>query len=133
MKSNLMKQILRFAVVGGSAFLIDYVIMIVLTEYVGINYLLSSGISFTVSVIYNYLLSIFWVFEVDENKSKANTFIVFIILSIIGLGINQLVMYILVDVTTFFPYFIAKLFATGIVMVYNFITRKIFLEKKETK
>ena len=55
-KTSLWQQITRFAVVGGSAFLIDYGIMILLTELCGINYLISSAISFTVSVIYNYLL-----------------------------------------------------------------------------
>ncbi|WP_367279924.1 GtrA family protein, partial [Bacteroides sp.] len=46
---TLFQQILRFAVVGGGAFVIDYGIMVFLTEVVGINYLVSSGISFTVS------------------------------------------------------------------------------------
>lgn len=50
-KKNLMRQIIRFAFVGGSAFVIDYGVMIFLTEMIGINYLISSGISFSVSVI----------------------------------------------------------------------------------
>lgn len=45
-KKNLMRQIIRFAFVGGSAFVIDYGVMIFLTELIGINYLISSGISF---------------------------------------------------------------------------------------
>lgn len=57
-KKNLMRQIIRFAFVGGSAFVIDYGVMIFLTELIGINYLISSGISFSVSVIYNYILSV---------------------------------------------------------------------------
>ena len=52
---------------------------------------------------------------------------VFIILSIVGLGINQLIMWICVDKLGIF-YMISKIGATAIVMVYNFITRKIFLE-----
>ena len=51
---KLAAQIVKFGVVGGSAFLIDYGVMIALTELVGIHYLISSGISFAVSVIYNY-------------------------------------------------------------------------------
>ena len=38
-KKNLMRQIIRFAFVGGSAFVIDYGVMIFLTELIGINYL----------------------------------------------------------------------------------------------
>ncbi len=74
-KKNLMRQIIRFAFVGGSAFVIDYGVMIFLTELIGINYLISSGISFSVSVIYNYILSVHWVFDVAEDRSKRAEFV----------------------------------------------------------
>ena len=131
MNSKLFKQIMKFGFVGGTAFLIDYLVMIFLTEVFSINYLISSVISFCTSVIYNYIMSIVWVFEVDEEKSKTQTFAMFIILSIIGLLINTVVMWLLVDGTDLMPYTIAKIIATAVVMVYNFISRKIFLEKKE--
>ncbi len=59
-----MQQIIRFAFVGGGAFVIDYGVMIFLTEVGGLNYLISSAISFTVSVIFNYIMSVKWVFNV---------------------------------------------------------------------
>lgn len=130
-KISLFQQILRFAVVGGGAFLIDYGIMIFLTEVIGINYLISSGISFTVSVIFNYIMSVKWVFNVTEDRSQTQDFLVFIVLSVIGLGINQLVMWLAVDKLGIF-YMISKIGATAIVMVYNFITRKVFLENGES-
>lgn len=126
-KTSLLRQIIRFGFVGGSAFVIDYGIMIFLTEVFEINYLVSSAVSFTVSVIYNYILSVKWVFDVSGNRSKTQDFAVFIVLSIIGLGINQLVMWLAVDILGIF-YMISKIGATAIVMVYNFITRKMFLE-----
>ncbi|QOV19591.1 GtrA family protein [Blautia liquoris] len=127
-KKELFQQLVRFGFVGVSAFIIDYGIMILLTEVFHINYLVSSGISFSVSVIYNYILSIFWVFNVDKQKSGIANFAVFMVLSIIGLGINQLVMWILVDKAQIF-YMLSKIVATIVVSVYNFITRKIFLEE----
>lgn len=125
---KLFQQMLKFLVVGGSAFFIDYGIMILLTEKFQVYYLLSSGISFSVSVIYNYFLSILWVFDVEKKRKKGQEFAVFIILSVIGLGLNQILMWVLVDFIGLF-YMLAKIIATGIVMVYNFITRKQFLEK----
>lgn len=124
---KLIRQILKFGVVGGGAFLIDYTILYVLTEFVGIHYLISSVISFTVSLIFNYILSIYWVFDVTR-KQTAKEVLIFAILSIIGLGINQIVMYIGSDILHIY-YMLTKLVATFIVMVWNFITRKIFIEK----
>ena len=126
---KLIAQIFKSGVVGGTAFLIDYGVMIALTELCGINYLISSGISFVVSVIYNYILSVRWVFEVDENGDKRKEFVIFIVLSLIGLGLNQLLMWVFVSMIHIF-YMVAKIIVTAIVMLYNFITRKLFLEKK---
>lgn len=124
---NLFIQIFKFAIVGGSAFLIDYGVFTLLSQVFQIHYLIASGLSFSISVIYNYILSIKWVFDVTK-KQTTKDFIVFIILSIGGLILNSIIMYIAVDLMHIHE-LIAKIIATAIVMVYNFITRKIFVEK----
>ena len=124
----LLRQIIKFAFVGGSAFVIDFAVLWILTEFLGIHYLVSNCISFTVSVIYNYILSVCWVFEVNNRYKKSTELIVFIVMSVIGLGINQLVYWLCVEFAGI-HYLISKIAATAIVMVYNFITRKLFLEK----
>lgn len=129
LKNKLMIQLMRFAVVGGSAFLIDYGVMIFLTELFEVDYLISCGISFTVSVIYNYILSVKWVFDVGDGRDKRQEFVLFLFMSIIGLGLNQLLMWLLVEKMEIY-YMMAKIMVTVVVMVYNFITRKLFLEKK---
>ena len=124
------EQIIKFGFVGGIAFLIDYGVLYACTEYLNIHYLISSIISFTVSVIFNYILSVKWVFNVNNGKDKKTNFIIFIVLSVIGLGINSLIMWFGVDIVNV-HYMITKIGSTFIVMCFNFITRKIFLEKKE--
>lgn len=123
---NLLKQIIKFGFVGGTAFFIDAGILLLLTK-LGINYLIANILSFSVSVIYNYILSMKFVFNVKETNSQKN-FFQFIILSIIGLGVNELIMKICVE-KFLISVLIAKIIATIIVMIYNFITRKILLEK----
>lgn len=82
---KLFEQITKFAVVGGTAFIIDYFGMIFLTEVLHINYLISSIISFTLSVIYNYVLSVRWVFTVNNQLSRQKQFVIFVLLSVVGL------------------------------------------------
>ena len=126
-KNKLLNQILKFGLVGGTAFVIDYVLLYFCTEFLHIHYLISSIISFTVSVIFNYILSIKWVFDVKK-KQDVKDFVIFIILSVIGLGINPLIMYVMVEKFGVY-YMFSKIVSTAVVMVYNFITRKIFVEK----
>jgi len=123
---KLINQILKFGVVGGIAFVIDYGILFLLAKVIGLNELLSAAISFIISLTFNYFLSTKWVFEAKKQTPKE--VIIFVLLSVVGLGINELLIYLGtkklgIDVM------IVKLFATAIVMVYNFITRKLIIEK----
>ena len=123
---KLINQILKFGVVGGIAFVIDYGILFLLAKVIGLNELISAAISFIISLTFNYFLSTKWVFEAKKQTPKE--VIIFVLLSVVGLGINEALIYLGtkklgIDVM------IVKLFATAIVMVYNFITRKLILEK----
>ncbi len=127
LNNNLIKQILKFGIVGGLAFLIDYGVYTLLISVFDVYYIIASIISFTLSVIFNYILSIKWVFDVKK-KQGVKEFIIFVILSIIGLILNSIILYLSVELMHIHK-LIAKIIATFIVMIYNFITRKIFVEK----
>lgn len=126
--SKLLMQICKFGIVGSVAFLIDYIILIFSKEVLGLHTLNSAALGFSISVIFNYLASVKWIFTINHNNSKSRIFILFIILSIIGLLITEVIMYFGTDIFNF-NYMIVKIIATFIVMVFNFITRKTFLEK----
>lgn len=123
----MIKQIIRFGIVGVIATIIDYIILYILTEYLNIHYLISSTISFSISLIVNYYLSIKWVFKVNKNQT-INELLKFVFLSIIGLIINEIILYLGVHLLNIY-YMICKVGSIIIVMIYNFITRKIFIEK----
>lgn len=159
---KLFAQIMKFGVVGFICFFIDYIIgmvtmNILLYVILGEQYLevastsgpalevasmAGSALGFTVSVVINYFMSFKFVFERKEDMNRKAEFVVFVILSVIGLGLNQLVIWVCVGPiygnTAFLQqmldynlaYTVAKVIATAIVMVYNFVTRKIFLEKR---
>jgi len=160
-RSKLVKQIFKFGIVGGLAFLIDFVVYtMVLSVFNWVyDYLIAGLAGFTISLIFNYLASMAFVFKRKENVDRRKEFTVFLLLSLVGMGLNTLTLWICVDIIyeniagvqmvimlllSFMQSIgvsianagdmaalIAKFFATGVVMVYNFISRKIFLEKKD--
>lgn len=116
------QEIIRFCIVGGLSFFIDYGLLYFCTEVLNINYFYSAAISFTVSVIFNYWLCIKYVFvsTVSQNTKQATLFIGS---SIVGLGINQVCMWVLVEKFGLY-YMIAKIVATAIVTCWNYVMKR---------
>ncbi|MCM1125037.1 MAG: GtrA family protein [Lachnospiraceae bacterium] len=139
---QLINQIIKFGIVGLFCFFIDFGITTGLTNLFGVHYLISKFLGFVISAVVNYLLSIKFVFTHKKEMDKKKEFTVFLILSAIGLVINEIVMYFCVDgiymhsqplqnlLSEDLMIMAATIIATGVVMVYNFISRKLFLERK---
>ena len=127
--NELLKQIVKFGVVGTICFGIDYGLMILLTEVGGLDYMISSGISFSVSVVVNYLLSMRFVFRPREAGGRTKEFSVFVMLSVTGLLLTEILMWVNVEKLGL-HYMFSKIAVTVIVMGYNFVTKKMFLEVK---
>ena len=140
--NKLMQQIFKFGIVGGVCFVIDMGVTMGL-KLIGVHYLVAGFFGFVVSVVFNYILSFKFVFERKEDMDRRKEFVIFVVLSAGGLLINEIILYICMDVVyenwNWLKQTIsenlatagAKIAATGVVMFYNFITRKKFLEKKE--
>ena len=124
---SLLIQLFKFGIVGGVAFVIDFIFLFLFKELLNFPIILANTLAFTISTIYNYIASVTWVFNVKKENDKKKQFITFIIFSAFGLLLNDLVMWILAEFVSIY-YLLAKIVATAIVMVFNFITRKIFLE-----
>ena len=144
-KRGLFEQIMKFGVVGGLSFIIDFTIYTLIIAVFGkgkFTVAAAAFFGFTISLIFNYISSMKFVFVRDENMDRRREFAVFALLSLIGLALNEaLIMGVLAvyDALPFlqggllwdFKEWIGKIFATGVVMIYNFVTRKIFIEKKD--
>lgn len=124
---KLIEQIMKFGIVGFLAFCLDYGLFLLLANVFGVHYLVSSATSFIISTVFNFVCSMRFVFAGKEGQTRTQQFIIFFVLSLIGLGLNQLILWLCVELLAI-PSWIGKLVATAVVMVFNFVTRKIFLE-----
>lgn len=124
-------QLIKFGAVGIIATLADVGVLVILKELLYVDVLLASAISFCFSVAVNYVLSMAFVFK-SKDQNKIREFVIFLLLSIGGLCLNQIILWIGVKFTSTY-YLIIKFLALLIVPIYNFITRKIFLESKENE
>lgn len=124
---KLLEQLVKFGIVGVLATLLEWVIFYICTNQLNIHYSISTIIGFSISTIFNYWASVKWVFDVNKDKSEKLNFVLFVVLSIVGLGLNELILWICIEKFAIYN-MIGKVIATGIVMVFNFITRKLFLE-----
>lgn len=115
-------EIVRFCFVGGLSLIVDCGILYALTDFFGVHYLYSAAISFTASVIFNYWLCVVYVFK-GAKKQTPKQATIFIGSSVVGLGLNQICMYFFVEIISL-HYMIAKLGATVIVTLWNYVMKR---------
>ena len=125
---HLIKQVFVFGIVGVICFFVDYGFLLLFTEICGLHVLLSTLLAFVIANVVNYLLSMKFVFERKENFNRVAEFLIFFLFSVIGLGLTELIMWLGTDVFAW-DYRLVKILATAIVMVFNFITKKLTISK----
>ena len=125
---RLVQQFLKFSVVGVIAFVIDFGVMVVLTELADLPPVVSAGVSYCVSTVFNYVASMRYVFAHREGLSRTREFIIFVTLSVIGLGLNEAIMWLGGRLVGDEWYMLTKIVATALVMFWNFFSRKRWLD-----
>jgi len=118
-------QFVKYGVTAGIATLCDWGSYYILCNKLGVNYMLSAVLSFAVWFVINYILSVVFVFKKSKHK-KAKEIAIVLATSLSALGVNLLCLYLMVDMFGLIP-IVAKIIASGICMVYNFVLRKVFV------
>ena len=119
-------QLNRYFVSATIAFVIDFTSLIFFTEIIGIFYLHSVVLAFTLGVITNYTININWVFSERRINSASHEFYGYLIIVFFGLVINIGIIWFLTEKLKIF-YAISKLFSTAMVFWWNFLMKKFFL------
>ena len=117
-------KFIKFGVVGFSGLIIDFVVTYLCKEKLKIHKLLSNAIGFCIAATNNYVLNRIWTFKSVNDKIGVE-FAEFFGVSIIGLGINTLVLWVLNEKFKFNFYF-SKLCAIGTATLWNFVANYCF-------
>jgi putative flippase GtrA len=134
---QLIHEFLRYVLVGGIASIVDFGVLYLFKTlffshmgYTGI--LLAAALGFAAGLVFNYIFSLLFVFkQIDENakRRKIRSFILFVIIGVIGLFITELCMYAGVYLFGQKWYLIVKIFTAGIVLLWNYAGRKVLIFK----
>lgn len=129
LKKETCTQAAKYIIVGGVCTVIDFALLFILTHFGGINYLLSSVISFMSSSILNYYICTFWIFKTRVIANRYLEFFYYTIITVVGLGINALLLWSLTEFLGL-HYMLSKLLATFVTYWWNFGARKYFLHTR---
>ena len=127
---------MKFGIVGVIAFIIDWGILNILVGAFHMHNVLAATISFIISLIFNYVASMKMVFKHREDMARWMEIVIFVVGAVIGLFMNDAIIWISTYGMNHDAYVsqsaeylirtnVGKLIATAVVMVWNFVTRKV--------
>lgn len=127
------KQFISYVFVGGMAALVEWATFSLALYVLGLNHLLATVISFLLATFVNWILGRKLTFKDHcNNYSLIRDCLQVYLASLMGLGINLLLMYVFVDIWKWQP-LLSKVLATGIVFVWNFLVRKLFIYRNKNE
>ena len=111
-------KFVKFCVVGFSGMVIDFGTTWLLKEKIKVNKYIANSTGFILAASSNYLFNRFWTFH-SENPRIATEYMSFILISAVGLAINNLIIFLLNEKMKL-NFYLSKLFAIGVVTIWNF-------------
>ncbi len=119
-------QFFRYALVSGISLAADFGLLYIGTEHLGLHYLLSAIVSYSVGMVVNYLLSVLWAFPRSRLKNRALEFLIFVVIGLAGMGLNELLLWLFTAVLKF--HYLASRSLTAVVgYFWKFVLRKVIL------
>lgn len=123
-------QFFRYGFVAAAAFVVDFGLLFVFTNYAHIYYLVSATLSFLTSLVLNYYLSTLWVFS-HSSRQRTTEIAAFIIINLVALVLNMVIIWLFTSIVGLY-YLVAKIIAVVIVFFWSFLARRYFIFKQPT-
>ncbi len=124
----MIEKFILFGIVGFSGLVVDFIITWLLKELLRVNKYVSNGVGFLTAASTNYFLNRIWTFS-STNPNIAGEYSLFLLISVVGLAINSIILYLLIEKVTLFnlenssksKFYFSKLIAIGVVTIWNFM------------
>lgn len=126
MERNRFISFMKFGITGLSGMVLDFSVTWLFKDVLFINKFLANGIGFTAAVISNYLINRAWTFRSKAKMTRQ--FAGFATVSVIGLLLNTLIVYVFNQLLSLNFYF-SKVIAVGLVFIWNFSINYFFVFK----
>ena len=117
-------RFIRFGIVGCSGMIVDFGVTWLCKEKLRWNKYLSNSIGFVLAATNNYIWNRLWTFQ-SESQAVAREYISFVVIAVIGLGLNNLIIYLLHE-RLHLHFYLSKLIAVGCVTLWNFSMNYVF-------
>lgn len=131
---SLITKFIKFGIVGASGMVVHFGVLYLFKEVVGLNPFLANTIGFVTAATTNYILNRIWTFRSQE-KQVAIEYLKFILVSVIGLGVNNGTMWItgklLPDWFNDWRFYLIWVFAVGVTTLWNFFGNMLFTFRKK--
>ena len=132
--SKSVRQFISYFGVGGVSALVEWSVFSLLEYLLDVPYLLATVLAFLVSTTTNWILGRTFTFKDSAyREKKAKEAVLVFLVSAIGLGFNLILMYLFVDIfgmDTNLLKTAAKIMATGLVFLWNFLSRKLWIYRE---
>lgn len=126
-RRRVVRQFIKFALVGASSTIIDWGIFYLLNLIFGVYYLTAKVLSFAVAVVNSFIWNRRWTFRsTDSNRSKE--FTKFLVIALVGLSLNALIMYLAISIFHTRK-IVGLVLSTGVVTFWNFLANKFYTFK----
>ena len=121
---TILLRFIRFGIVGCSGMIVDFGVTWLCKEKLRWNKYLSNSLGFILAATNNYLWNRIWTFQ-SESEAVAREYISFVVIAVIGLGLNNLIIYLLHE-RLHLNFYLSKLLAIACVTIWNFTMNYVF-------
>lgn len=122
---------MKFGITGVSGLIIDFALTWLFKDELEFNKFIANGIGFTAAVTSNYIIHRNWTFKANKSKPGLQ-FTAFFIVSLIGLLLNSVIIYLLDNLLSV-NFYVSKAIAIFIVFFWNFSANYFFVFKSSDK